>query len=287
MTFVEVHGVLGLEAVHTWRGAIALNTQTGFPRVELDRITGLHSLPEADDNREAATGRIGEIGYLSLPRGKTITYEGRIVGASLHQLRAHGTLLRAYFADRTTAHKMSIASPLGSVAFWYDARVLAFDMDDDQTFSTWASPSPYQRPFVLSLRQLDPRYYRDQSPAAYSGNSGETVTVSYGEGNAVTPPYWRIFGPVTDGDVTLERTDNPDARQVVFRDLTIANGQVFRFNHINRMLKRESDNADFTDKLDFAATTWWDPATTDLNPGVTHIRATGAPWSFHFWPAVW
>ena len=231
---------------------------------------------------------MGELGYTSLTRGKTITYEGRVIGRTLEELRAHGTLMRSLFADRTTAHKMAVRPnpAIGAMAYYYNARVLALDMDDDQAASPWAMPSPYQRPFVLSLRQLDPRYYRDQAPAFYEGDPGITVTVT-NPGLAPTPPYWRIFGPISGGDVVLQRRTNPDERQIVFRDVTIASGAVLRFNHANRMLKRESDNADFTDKLDFSATDWWDPGVDDLLPGTTDIRASGAPWSFHFWPAVW
>ena len=61
MAVAIIDGILGLEARHRWNGIFLLNDlEGGLPRTKLTRITGIHSLPEADDEREPRTAMIGE-----------------------------------------------------------------------------------------------------------------------------------------------------------------------------------------------------------------------------------
>jgi hypothetical protein len=43
--------------------------------------------------------------------------------------------------------------------YYFHARPISCDMDDEQTVGPLASPNPFQRSFVLSLRLSDPAYY--------------------------------------------------------------------------------------------------------------------------------
>lgn len=286
--FALNQGILGIEAIHNWRGLVDLNTQTGLPRIEVDRVTGLHALPEADDNREPATGRIGEVTYPSLPRGKTITYEGTIYGRTLYDLRAHSALLRGACAERSAEGWMQVNPDptIGGAALGYAARVLALDMDDEQTVGVGTMPSEYQRHFVLSLRQSDPRYYQIGAPVQGTAGQGVVITV-INLGYAPAEPVWIVDGPVAD-DLVFERYDNPDPRKVLFNSVGLAAGQQLRLDQRTRTLTRVSDGVDFTSKLVFADSSWWDEGAFGLNPGATQVRsAGGGNWTITFDPATW
>lgn len=146
---------MGLEYLHTWNSIITLNEQTGIPRIEIDRITGLWSLPEADDNRAPRTAQDGEIVYPSFRRGKTITYTGRVIAATALSLRALQMGFLGAFGERSDEGTM-VMSHSGAPSYYYIARVLALDMDEEQTFSQDSVPSPFQRGFDLSLRMSHP-----------------------------------------------------------------------------------------------------------------------------------
>src|SRR3954463_11362306 len=97
MSWSVVYGPPGLGGIHRWtQGAngLYLNNVDGsfsqppFPRIELDRIAGLHSRPEVDDNRDQYTGEIGERPLPGLPRGKTVVYTGRFVARNLTDMLA-------------------------------------------------------------------------------------------------------------------------------------------------------------------------------------------------------
>jgi hypothetical protein len=292
--FTFADGVLGQEGIHNWRGLIDINTQTGLPRIEVDRFTGLHALPEADDDRAPAVGRIGEIVYPSQPRGKTITYEGRILGRTLHDLRSTSASLRTACADRSTEGVMTVRPhpTIGGVQTYYSARVLALELDDDQSpYSPDALPTPYQRGFVLTLRMSDPRHYL-VGAAHYAAVSASSVGVT-NQGNAPTEPVFIVNGPISD-DLVFERLDNPDYRKLLFDSVTLASGQQLRLDFKNRTLRRVSDGTDYMGKLVIATSNWWDESIPGLMPGNTGVRAAlGAgtagtnAWSIDFAHANW
>jgi len=286
-------GALGQEGIHRWRDRIDLNTQTGLPRIEIDRFTGLHALPEADDDREPAIGRIGEVVYPSQPRGKTVTYEGRVIGRTLYELRQLSTQLRAAFADRSSEGTMVIRPHpvIGGVSTYFRARSMALDLDDDQApYGPDVMPSAYQRAFVLSLRLSDPRHYTIGTVHG-SATSTVTITVTNG-GTAPTDPVFVVNGPITD-DLVFERYDNPDARKLLFDSVTLAAGQQLRLDFRARTLRRVSDGQDYMGRLVIGESDWWNEGITGLEPGATQVRAAlgaGAgsnTWTVDFDQASW
>lgn len=172
MPVYSTDGVLGVEALHTWNGVITLNDKSGWPRIVIKRIRGLHDLPDSDDNREANTERIGETVYPSYARGKTITYEGEIRARSLHELRFGGQILRTAFGpDVTTGlnpeRRMVIAphaSYVGpdSTQFTFTAQCRLVTLEDEQSSKRFA------RAFVVDLRLSDPRIYEWNGTTASS-----------------------------------------------------------------------------------------------------------------------
>lgn len=295
--FTIADGVLGLEATHQWGAGLVLNQEGVYPRYELDRIGGLHSHPEVEDNREPAFGRIGEIAYPSLPRGKTLTYEGRVVAYTLAQMRAAAAALRGSFRPVSDGTMYVRPSPvIGGPTWRYGARVLACDVDDEQTRGDEAMPSPYQREFVLSLRMADPRFSVDGAPVSVNGVDGD-VRVITNPGTAPADPVVVIDGPNTD-DLVFERDNNPDAQKLIFSDVTCAAGDQLRLDWKARTLTRLSDGVQFANRVVFdpeewwAADhrSWWDANTDGLNPGPTTIRVAstdGGAWVCTIDPASW
>jgi hypothetical protein len=287
--FTIGEGILGLEAVHRIANHVDLNTQTGLPRVELDRITGLHSLPDADDNREATYAMTGERVFPSLNRGRTITYEGRILAADLHGLRAMAMQLRYAGTVGRLSETSVVVTPhpsVGGVAHRYDARILALEIDDTQTRGYEAMPTPYQRDFVLTVRQSDPRYYLVGQDVTVSATAADVVAVT-NPGNFDALPVFTVNGPIPT-DLFFQREDNFVERALVYEDVGLASGQQLRLNFNDRTLTRVSDGASYEHKRAFDLSNWWDTTAAGLNPGVTHISVVGGGnWTCTFTPANW
>jgi hypothetical protein len=137
-----------------------------WPRYALKTVSGLHSLGEAEDNRDPAVGRIGEITRASEGRGKLVTYEGWIQARSLLSLRQADAAMREAFSERDGEGRMDVTwHPLNEEfaaesAKFYEARVLGLDIVDVQ------ENMRYERRFLLVLRMSDPRYFTDAQVAA-------------------------------------------------------------------------------------------------------------------------
>jgi hypothetical protein len=97
-------GVPGLEGEHTWNGGIVLGREFGtpkLPRYKVTKWTGLHSLPESDDNRDKNTSRAGETIWPSFARGKTVIPTGVIQAYDLEEMRVATAYMRGQFANRS------------------------------------------------------------------------------------------------------------------------------------------------------------------------------------------
>jgi hypothetical protein len=294
MAFAIEHGILGLEGIHRLSNLVDLNTQGDLPRIELDRIVGLHSLPEADDNREAKYGQGGEQVYLSLARGRTITYEGRLVATDIYGLRSLARSLR-YAAGLGRAGHSNVPGTsivvrpdpaVGGISHSYIARVLALDIDDEQARGYESMPSPFQREFVMSVRQADPRYYAVGVDVWGGGVNGAISTVTH-PGNAPAQPVFVVDGPIS-GQLVFERLDNTVAANLTYEDVELDGGQQLRLDFSQRTLVRVSDLEPYEQHRDFSGSNWWDPGFAGANPGDTQMRVTGGgAWTVSFAPAQW
>ncbi len=298
--------VPGLEATHTWNGQVALNSnQGGMPRFRLDRIGGLHSLPDIEDNREPAQGRIGERAWPSLFRGRTVTYEGRIFAATLNDLRVAESDLKAAFG--TTAEGQMVINyapgyaPGAGFAFFYHARCVQLEIPDEQAVAPYALPTPFQRPFVVALRMSDPRFYRSQLQTYNTGSLGTggiggiippitppIVLVAAGlggsavvtnGGNAPTDPVITLVpGGTTQGPNLTNQTID---KKLQFKDaLTIEagiNGDIvidFKQRTIQE-IRGTGPPIDLRYQLDIPNSTWWDEGVPGLVPGQNTIIYNG------------
>ena len=292
MPFGIEHGVLGLEGIHRLNNRFDMNLQGVYPRVKIDRITGLHSLPDADDFRENNYGRAGEIEYQSLYRGRTVVYEGRCQAMDLLGLR---WITRTFREAGSFGHlhhgNITVYPPaaIGGVVFEYEPRILSLEIDDEWTRSLHAVPSPYQREFILTVRSGDPRYFVVGQDVIYGPAADGAWVAVNNPGNAVANPVFLINGP-TAGTLTIERAvGNFLARKMVYRDMDLGSGDQAILNFKDRTFRLASDNSDLDYLRVFDDSNWWNPGAAGLNIGVSQVRVSGGSgtWQISFPPASW
>ena len=198
----------GLECTHTI-GGIELNDLETFPRYKLDRITGMHSLPEAYDERRANVGRLGESIYPSYPRGKTIVYEGRVQASALDEMRSMGNALRAACSNRSAEYSIAVApnAAWGDDTWSYSARVMQLDMDDEQVHSPLHARGPYQRAFTLGVRMSDPRFIYTLASCSASGFT--TAQAINNLGSAPADPVFTVVVPGGTPDIVIANASVP------------------------------------------------------------------------------
>lgn len=266
-------GPRGLEATHVWTpdepatSPVVLNDRGALPRFWLDRIGGFKSLPDADDNRQSRTARIGESPLPGLVRGKTITPEGRIQATSLQELRQQESLLQAALGERDLEGGWAaVPKPgLGDDTFHWETRgrVLQLDVDDEFTYDANAQPTPWQKAFLLGIRLSDPRWTWTDTQLSAENASQVTVT---NEGTAPAELVVTVGG--ASGTVTVFNDTIGDQLRFVglpagdlvldsaARTATIAGDDVLAY-------------------LDSFASTWWDRGRPALRRGANTIRQTG------------
>lgn len=283
-------GPLGLEALHTWNG-LTMNALNSFPRYNLTTINGLYSRAESEEVSDPAQGSIGEITYPSMPRGKTIVYNGVIEALSLPSLRAAITNLKAYFADTISEHFLTIspATGRGGVSWTGIGKAMALDIDEDQQRPLTAV-FPHARGFSASIRLVDPRFYTSADPVSAAGGAVVGVT---NLGNAPADPIFTLTGPITSSGYgpRIERT-TPDARILTFKTsiawAAFSGGQhlVVVFGRIPMAYSPEL-GGDFSTLVKFDST-WWDDGAPGIIPGSQQVSASHcAAWSVTYSHAVW
>jgi hypothetical protein len=285
MSVAITDGILGVESQMNWNGGAAILNAGGFPRAKVNRITGLHDLPDADDNRENNTGYAGEQPYVGHARGRTIVYEGVLKAQTLPQLRAYGNALRAAFQDRSGEKVMTHAPHVtwGAISHFFYARVINWSSPEDQTsYSGSAMPTPWQRPFVLTLRQSDPRYYvtgLNISNEVASAGSWE----AHNAGLMETPPIFHIKGALADATVLLARGGGANLR---FDDITLGVGEWMIVDFRQRYAYNEQTGEDLTGHINLTYSNWWDEGMPGLRPA-THedVGVTGAAWILDWYHA--
>jgi hypothetical protein len=258
MTVSITDGILGLEARHNWvYGTLTgtLNDLSTTPRSRLTSIRGLHSLPDADDNRAPYVGRPGEQIYPSHERGRTIVYEGVIEARSLSELRSAGRAQRKAFRRRYSEGTMT-ATPhpaWGTVSHWYAARVTDYQSDDEQSRSPH-SAYPYSRDFTLTLRQSDPRYYVTGLNSQSAANNVQVFCNNVGD--APSDPVIEIQGPIDYTDtITITRGDGI---HLTFTHAIISTGDILVVDFKRRYVYEPASDTDYTGGLVISSSNWWD-----------------------------
>lgn len=317
--------VPGLEAIHTWfattngflaasplaslnyRWDTAGNRRQALPstlsaspgRVAvgavsvLDKISGLHSRTDWDDNRGNNQARPGEYLLPSVARGRTITYEGRIQAGSLNALREAEARMRAAYSGSEglmIVEYNPLYSTVEEMPWLYFGRVTQFEIVDEHT----AAPDaihPHERTFVLAIRQHDPRYYRWNTAdgAGFIGvgslpvdGSAQTLT---NEGNAPAEPVFEISSP--GPNVTI--FNGTTGRTLTLTGLPSLAGSVLTVDYGLRIAYKDFFALDLTGYISLGATDAWDFGAGGLAPGVNAVGVAtgsgswGAKWRGAYW----
>lgn len=241
-----------------------------LPRVKFDRMPGFRSLPEADDNREQRTARIGSTVLPSLVRDKTFTVDGKLQAANMTDLRGLERQMLAAFGERNVEGTWS-AIPLaawdpvnGATDYWQASmRVMAYEPQTDFPAGLNALPSAYQLPFVLTMRMSDPRWFWTDAATATHASSATATNL----GSAPADPTITVAG--ASGTVTITNT-TVDNRQLVF--LGLPSGSLVIDFDARTALIGASDALPY---LDTYESDWWDIGIPGLRSGANTITQSG------------
>lgn len=282
-------GILGLEGEFVFR-SLTMNNRSAltFPRVIVDRITGLHSRADREAASEPKRGQIGEHHYPAAPRGKTVVYEGRVQAQSLVSLRSMERAMRGVFNDPIDAiHTMVHQPPAarGGVSWFYNARIMSLDITDEQTRGPGALPSPWQRLFAASLRMVDPRFFSSDLIVSPLKSTGQSHTVVH-EGGAPTDPVIRLHGPLGT-TVTISRPG--EVLELTGAQLaTVGSGETLIVDFMAREARVNDDPAQDLSHLVTFGSTWWDDGKEGVPPLGSHaITVSGGSWEVLFRHADW
>jgi hypothetical protein len=281
----------GIEAIHTWAGGLILNDRSADPAYKIDSISGRNQSADFDPETDAAIGRIGEVPRTGDREGKTEVIEGRVYATSLDDLRAARADMIAAFSG-TDELRMDVTEPAGWLGDpipprYYFARALDVAIEDEQG-TPHRSSHGWDRPFSLTLRLSDPRYYdptevdeADDTPEAMGGAPvpfvpGDRVAGPDAEGfsmvvdntgNADTPAIMRVRGPANNPVISNVTADNVYLR---FKNLPISSGHHIEIDFRRRRAYR-SNGQNVRHTLD-PASTWWDRNRPCLLPGENELR---------------
>ena len=276
----------GLECTHAI-GGVTMNDRTLSHRIKLNRITGLHSLPESDDERRPRTGFLGEATYPGYARGKTVVYEGVVEGSSLDNLRSKCAAFRAGLQNRSDEYLVTITpnASWGDDIWAYYARVMQLDIDDVQADrSPRHARGPYGRGFMLGLRMSDPRFIYVNSSHSTSGHTTSQELTN--QGSAPTDPTFTIIVPGGTPDIELTNAD-----------VNTSNGTArLRFNNVPtgtltvNFARRTAllGSADAMAYFDTVYNQWWDELIPGLAPGNNTVNVTGSTsWAIAYSHRSW
>jgi hypothetical protein len=272
-------GKPGREVKHQW-GTLVLNDRQpagGAGRYVIDKLTGWYSLPEIEDARRSSGSKRGEVVLPTYPRGKTVVYEERIEAKTLPAWRSAYRALASAFQFRNEEGYMYL---LGSPVEWFfRARVMQMDADDDPANIDPRRPWPLTGGFQIGLRLGDARTYA--LPLVQHNVAGGGASTVTNLGTSDTDPTFAIH-VATAGDVTL--TNAAVGRGLTFRGLPTGDYTLV-FGPGDRQMVNAA-GTDFSGHLDVDSSAWWDELIPGLVSGDNPITVTGASaWRCDFYYA--
>jgi hypothetical protein len=259
----------------------------------LNRIGGLHSRADYDDNRGNHTARPGEYLLPSMARGRTVTYEGTLLAGSLGALRDAEALMRYAYAA-TEGMMLVEYNPIYATAeqlVWlYFGRPTALDITDEQTAGATAA-HPHARDFTLAIRQHDPRYYRwnPADGAGFTSAGPFTVAGDYfivtNDGTAPADPVFVLSAPGTN--VTIH--NDTAGWTMNLAGLPSLAGSTLNIDFGQRLAWKGAFEADLTGYINLATTDAWDAGKEGLAPGDNMIYAVSSAgdWTAKFRGSYW
>lgn len=312
-------GVPGLEGVHTlippspWPTCVMndwMDPSTGqtvqfadlasFTRLQL--ISGLFDRPDSDDPRVNLVNQIGELAFPRQQRGKTIVYTGVAVGQTLSAMRNKVAAMRAACATASSnpaGWQLSVQydptyDPTGMV-FYAQGVPIAFTSDDVQG-SGDQSPSPYQRPFVMSFRLADSRFWLPAktisigTPTPIAGGTTGSLVMT---GTAPSEPIFTVTGTGSGSATILLNHADLGRNLQVDLPAAMASGDTLVVDFLARTVVFTPVSTgvphDYSGYIDWSQTDWWGEAAAaqSLVIGSNTLYVTGDSWSCSGNPAVW
>lgn len=280
MAVTILNGPMGLSGRHSLRGLV-LNQRPGlWPWVELLTITGLRDKPESDQPTDPLTGRWGEVKRRSQLRGKNVVYTGQVNALDLDTLDQAVTALEAVCCDESdTTMDISPDPARGSLVLSALGHVAAFTCDDDLTGRAVGDVPQWFRPFVLTFRMRDPRFFAQATPVTVGAAAGVGVAITAG-GNAPTEPVFVTAS--ASGTVDVENT----TQGTLLRLSGLAGGGALLVNFPARAVT-QTGVGDVTGAIDWSASDWWDSDFYGVAPTAETVKVTGAGvWTATAVPAV-
>lgn len=282
----------GLEYRYRWNDEVWINRREVYPRVKLNRITGLSSIPELYGENEQATRRNGEIPRTAFRTGKTVTMEGAVQAESLDELREFVSEIEGAFYGTSEGQMVATQHPdYGAVGRFFWGRPVMLEIPEEQTVSAQRADHGYSRPFSLGLRLSDPRVYdvvqiaKDSSLVATVGGIAFPITFPFefeqatnqsglavidNPGKLDTDAVIDLYGPCR-----LPIIENLTiGAKLRFDNLEIATGDFIRVDFRNRVVLRNGAD-DWTHKINLTASDWWDAGVPCLIPGENTLRYRG------------
>lgn len=256
-------------AYHDWLIAGVLqariNTRPraeGYPRTHVKRIGGWRSNPDHDEaTQDKPTGRIGEVPHARTSRGRTLAYELQQQADSEPTLVSSLEDLNEAFADESVLGLLLVTPwPGHGDDVWATyAQVLDYDDDGQLVYQPDAFPSPWKSDPLLSLRQIDGRWYWWNesgtlgTPMVFT--DGDDAVLVTNSGNAPSDPIITVAGVASTDDIHIGRDAGGGdiGRDLWFRGLP-AGTLVVDFNDRSATV----GSTDVTDKLDEVESDWWD-----------------------------
>ena len=313
-------GVPGIEARHTLTPPSPYSTftlndwadpttgLTVLPHTRLQKIQGLNAKSDADDPRVNLNYQTGETAFPRIPRGKTVTYSGVVVGHTLSAMRAKIGALDACVESglaNPDPWSMVVAynatyDPTGLTFVGYGLPV-GFTCDDEQA-SGDLSPSPYQRAFDLSFRMRDPRWWvtSDVQSVGYAGGGGSWSGIADGTSGVLTMPGLKPSEPIFEihgsgaGEAAFSITHAELGYQLNFTlPGALDSGDVLWVDFTSRLITLFPDagdtpsESDYTGYIDWNTTDWFNETTGgSLLVGTNTITVVGDTWGCKATPAV-
>lgn len=192
----------GIECVFSYNQFI-FNDTSVIDKIRVLKISGLDDA-EIRDSREENPGSEGETAHDAFPGGRTMVFEGRVEAFSLKKLRDMQMAFRSAFVDLQEKPLYFLTGDASTEHYIRCRKSQKLQWDDEQT-----NGNTFFRPFQLTLRASNPRFFRNKNKVITMAHSESNKDI-FNEGNFRTQPVIRLTGQMTDIEFRNESVVNPD-----------------------------------------------------------------------------